>query len=362
MKTSLFLIGFYFIILGCSNDPILTDEISENKIITNSANFSFKIKEKLVLKAYQINQPNLQARQGHTSLVFDNKMWILAGRGKNTVFNDVLSSKDGEKWTTSAIQKNRFPPRYYHASTIFNGKMWIVGGRGTKNDNILNDVWSSSDGIVWELVTSNANFEPRWHHSLTSFNGAMWLIGGATTEAYQSEEVCCGFNDVWRSYDGVNWEKVFDESYGPNAIFGHEAIAFKGKLIAVGGNAYGEAASIRYSTNGMDWNKITLDLEFQHHSLFTDGKKLWVTAGITDEYNNGFPVATNTVWYTKNGLDWFETSTTKKFPERLHHTSLYYNNRFWIINGFNYPDTYYNDVWVLQDPDCCEIDDIQIKN
>jgi hypothetical protein len=45
-----------------------------------------------------------------------------------------------------------FPLIRWHSSLEYEGKIWMIGG--TDGNNIYNDVWSSTDGISWTLVTS----------------------------------------------------------------------------------------------------------------------------------------------------------------------------------------------------------------
>ena len=43
---------------------------------------------------------------------------------------------------------DRWPARNDHSSVVFNGRLWVIGGYdGT---NRLNDVWSSEDGVTWD--------------------------------------------------------------------------------------------------------------------------------------------------------------------------------------------------------------------
>ncbi|MEJ2652385.1 MAG: kelch repeat-containing protein [Gammaproteobacteria bacterium] len=52
----------------------------------------------------------------------------------------------------SAINTTRFSARYGHQAVAFNGKLWVVGGND--GDTYLNDVWSSSDGLVWHMTNA----------------------------------------------------------------------------------------------------------------------------------------------------------------------------------------------------------------
>ena len=89
--------------------------------------------------------------------------------------------------TTSAEWQIRFQ----HSAVVFNNKMWVMGGT---NDTIaLNDVWSSSDGVVWNQEASSSAWTARKSFSVLDYKNRMWIVGGDTT-AYKF-----GTNDVWYS-------------------------------------------------------------------------------------------------------------------------------------------------------------------
>ena len=52
-------------------------------------------------------------------------------------------SEDGIQWTSATLQA-AFPVRSGHSSVIFDNKMWIIGG--ADNSVAKNDVWWSEDG------------------------------------------------------------------------------------------------------------------------------------------------------------------------------------------------------------------------
>jgi hypothetical protein len=64
--------------------------------------------------------------------------------------------------------------------------MWVLGGRD--NGGLLNDVWSSSDGVAWAQATSAAPWNARASFGALVFNGQLWVMGG-----YYGG----WFNDVW---------------------------------------------------------------------------------------------------------------------------------------------------------------------
>lgn len=382
MKTTstLYIILILLLSISCQKEILdnhedITTPVADETTLKSD----FKIKRK-TLTAYEwTKRASLDPRYAHTSLVFDDRMWIIAGKGDSEVpKNDVCYSFNGIDWQ-KASSKAAFPARFGHASTVFQGKMWVVGGKKYDPDDHdeqwdmehdhevqddayseLNDVWSSSDGVHWELVTSNADFEPRNDHTLTSFEGSLWLIGGTSND--QSGAICCGFTDVWKSDNGADWEKVYDFGLTSSRLQ-HTAITVGKNILTIGGENHSGNGAIRYSTNGNTWSTAVSEPVFGNrfgHSLAHDGQFLWLTEGNAGPEHHS---TANDVWYSENGIEWLQSGVTKQFPTRADHTALFFKNRLWIINGkriqkedFEYSAL--SDIWSLEEPGCCDIDDV----
>ncbi len=109
-------------------------------------------------------------RNYHTSLVYDNKMWVIGG-WDGAYKNDVWSSTDGIVWT-QATAAAAWTRRNYHTSLVYDNKMWVIGGyRG------LSDVWYSADGITWTQSIAAAAWPARfWHTSLVYNNQDLRIL------------------------------------------------------------------------------------------------------------------------------------------------------------------------------------------
>jgi hypothetical protein len=110
---------------------------------------------------------------------------VIGGDDGNTYKNDVWYSENGADWTQATASAS-FPGRSGHTTVVYDGKLWVIGG--TTETGRQNDVWSSTDGIAWKLVTQNAPFSERHGHTSTIFEGKLWVIGGIGAQRY---------NDVW---------------------------------------------------------------------------------------------------------------------------------------------------------------------
>jgi hypothetical protein len=160
------------------------------------------------------------ARWGHTSVVFDGKMWVIGGYD-GAYKNDVWYSSDGVTWT-EATDNAGWDNRYCHTSVVFDGKMWVIGGYDGAYEN---DVWYSSDGENWTQATGAAGWSARAGHTSVVFDGKMWVIGGYDG-AYKK--------DVWYSSDGVTWTEATGAA-GWTARRYHTSVVFDGKMWVIGG-------------------------------------------------------------------------------------------------------------------------------
>jgi dihydrofolate reductase len=128
------------------------------------------------------------ARYNHTSVVFDNKMWVIGGYDASGRRNDVWYSTDGINWTQATANAG-WSARYLHSSVVFDNKMWVMGGYDASGRR--NDVWYSTDGVTWTQATTNANWSVRWEQTSVVYDNKMWVMGG--------EDVSGRRNDVWYS-------------------------------------------------------------------------------------------------------------------------------------------------------------------
>ena len=113
-------------------------------------------------------------------LVFQNQIWLLGAEG-------VWFTRDGKTWRQTA-KGEPFSDRRGFGSAVYDGKMWIFGGIG--KEQTTNEVWSSTDGVLWQK-TESAPWFPRGAQYSTVFDGKLWIYGGKTGTTYEQAD------DVW---------------------------------------------------------------------------------------------------------------------------------------------------------------------
>src|SRR6185436_13868367 len=110
--------------------------------------------------------------------------------------NDVWNSLDGTSWTkvladVAVPGPGQFPRRLGHSSLVHDGRMWVIAGSGSTG---LNDVWSTTDGIQWNQAAAAAPFPGRYTMGALVLNNQIWVIGGNNTGGGGGDR-----NDVWYS-------------------------------------------------------------------------------------------------------------------------------------------------------------------
>ena len=118
-----------------------------------------------------------------TVAVFQNKIFVLSGqyvdKDSQSTFGGIYSSKNGKDWTLVS-ESPAFQSRMQTGVIEYNNKLWILGGFPLAGNltgiPMCSDVWSSTNGEDWTLVTNTPGFGERYGHSVVIFNGKMWVI------------------------------------------------------------------------------------------------------------------------------------------------------------------------------------------
>lgn len=196
------------------------------------------------------------ASSGHSMVSFKKGLFITGGSEGSSKKNDVWTSSNGENWSKVSPDhpsRTQFSPRDFHTTVVFDNKLWVIGGRGTGESK--NDVWSSTDGISWSEETPNAQFSKRYGHTMVIFQNKLWVIGGKDESVYM--------NDVWSSRDGITWkQETMAAGFSTRVNFG--IVVFQDKLWGIGGISSGGIvkSDIWSSSDGVNWTEAASDEQF----------------------------------------------------------------------------------------------------
>jgi hypothetical protein len=282
-----------------------------------------------------------QPRDSAGELVFDGAMWILGGwTNTDGRLNDVWKSTDGVTWqmvTAAAPWAERNTP----GVAVHEGKMWISGGASSAGTS-HSDLWSSTDGVNWTLATDNAPWGPRSAHTMLSFQGKLYVTGGM--------DVATGthYTDVWSSVDGVAWARAADNAFPARSM--HTSVVYDDKMWVVGGGVYDTTRVFNtavdyndawFSSDGETWTAATSAAPWKQRRFacsVVHRDYIWLIAGA--HFGNR-----NDVWVTQNGKDWTEVQEPTVFSDRHEPSCLSFQGSLWVMGGFD-DVRVRNDVWI----------------
>jgi PKD repeat protein len=376
-------------------------------------------------------------RAGHTSVVFNNRIWVIGGHtggNPDSFSSDIWSSFDGITWKQETPSVG-FSPRAGHSSFVFNDRIWVIGG--WNSTATFNDVWSSVDGTHWTLVTASTAFGLGYYNAVI-FDNRMWVIkqgqgiwysdDGATwsklvsSPPFFQEEFSGGpplaivFDNrlwvfQWHNSDTGIWFTMpggqtscrpsvnfnADKITGPAPItvaftdeslcrpnqwqwdFGDGAqsteqnpehtfsMAGNYSIRLTAKNGAGESSqslnitvfksvSLPNADAGKHWNRATDKVPFgnrEGYSVITWRDAMWVIAGAKI---GGIPVYNDT-WYSRDGNNWIQAVQNAGFEARSEHGTVVFNDKLWVIGGltdyvnetgWHFP-TIKNDTWYSTD-------------
>jgi len=207
------------------------------------------------------------ARHDHTSVVYDDKMWVLGG-ADSTYKNDVWWSTDGVTWTRATAAAG-WSARRGHTSLVYDDKMWVIGGYG---GSYRSDAWWSTDGVTWTQATGAAGWSSRYEHASVVYDNKMWVMGGYP--GYNK-------NDVWWSTDGVSWTQATSAAAW-SARCAHTVLTYDNKMWVMGGDDITYKNDVWWSTDGVSWTQATSAAAWSARSYPTSvvyDNKMWVMGG-----------------------------------------------------------------------------------
>ncbi|WP_193754285.1 Ig-like domain-containing protein [Microbulbifer sp. Q7] len=240
----------------------------------------------------EVEEAEFSARAFHEVVEFQNSLYLISGEegigtgGASQVQRDVWKSDDGVTWQRLAEMT---PFMGQGQSIVFDGKIWVIGDSAFSGES---KIYSSTDGLNWDLELADSPFGSRQDMAVYSWAGKLFVAGGMGPTG--SDEL---LSDVWSSPDGRVWTKETDDG-GYMARVGMTVTAFGGELLMIGGHSFPNSYNSVYSSSdGVSWTLSVSDALTrmnQTHSLTQHMDKLWVYTGLGNDY----------FWFTEDGQQW----------------------------------------------------------
>lgn len=343
----------------------------------------------------EVKKTDWPERYDHAAVVFDNHLWIFGGYNsgllsQDSYLEDIWKSADGINWEL-VLDDAPWKGRRGHKVVAFNDgngeALYLIGGfkvdEATGERSYNNDVWKSTNGVNWENIKpqtspelkDSADWMPRMHHACVVANhnntNYIYLIGGRTLlENQPAKYASVYFNDVWRSTDGVSWEKLPNNDYGIRSEHAATVNPETGRIYIQGGvhgvifEPAGNGAhpvdnweSLWYSDNGIDWYPEMNTEIVASHYLFRSGHqvvfykgKLWGLPGkTTSSVHYQFAESSYyTSWTYISDNIWNIDSKGTDIDSRHSYPAVFFNNKVYILGGFTGSNAQSNDVWSAQ--------------
>ena len=285
---------------------------------------------------------NLAASAIITINFVNPRMYVIAGFGSD---GDVWSSANGKDWTKCGTGTNA---RNSFATAVFKGKIYFFRGRNNINSTRFNTVYSNNDcDTGWEQVKANNNdyWIKREGHAVAVLNNTLFLSGGYSGSTNWR-------NDVWSSTDGAIWT-ISSTNLG-GARYHHRMVSWKGKLWISGGtrSASSSLKDVKSSADGKTWSNVakTGDWGERHgHGFVVHKDKLYVIGGA--RRTSGNDAFLSDVWSSGDGTNW-TIGTGTIGPTRGYFRAVSMNGKIYIMGGLNgshFTNNRNNSVWSSTD-------------
>eukprot|EP00668_Euglena_longa_P036848 GGOE01047401.1.p1 GENE.GGOE01047401.1~~GGOE01047401.1.p1 ORF type:complete len:430 (-),score=113.92 GGOE01047401.1:297-1586(-) len=200
---------------GTSSMIIFAGEHQPNQPLLNDLwTFDFRT---CVWQHVQVSGVLPRGRKHHTTVEFDDKLYIFGGTDSRATFNDFyIFDIKACKW--SPHEGAGFPPteRFGHVAVVHNRRMHVFGGLETVQ------MYSSTLGLP---VTS----------PFVSAPGGI-INGPVTTQNLLKSNSIYFLNDWYKySFRYMSWIRLTPNGHIPSGRWGHTALEFEGKLYIFGG-------------------------------------------------------------------------------------------------------------------------------
>jgi hypothetical protein len=253
--------------------------------------------------------------------------------------NEVWESFDGIKW--KQLPNAPWSPRHGMGFTIHEEKLFILGG------DFINDIWSTVDGLVWVCENKDLPFSGRYTPNLVSIKGNLVVFGGYNCFsglcAASESCICLGDDDIWISKDGKDWKKSLSPPWNSRGLI-HNSLVFKNEIYLMGGGIKQsllnipisetkiEFSDIWKSKDGVNWEKVTDNWEIQnrtHFSVLSAFGVIWVSDGSLGIQSN----VSNDLYFSRDAKKFTQINVPLDMPKRHASSFAVFKNNLIILGG-----------------------------
>ena len=105
-------------------------------------------------------------------------MWFIGGYlAGGAASDEVWTSTDGITWTEVIAVGDKWDARSAQCTVVYDNKIWVIAGY--TDEGVDNQVWYSENGINWTQLTSEGDrFGNLYDHSCAVVDDTILVIGG----------------------------------------------------------------------------------------------------------------------------------------------------------------------------------------
>jgi hypothetical protein len=221
------------------------------------------------------------------------------------------------------------------------------------------------DGMEWQVFLE-VNGEPVTYGNFIEWQGSLTSAPSSPNVNWAYYNTTDGVSYIW---DGDSWEILSQDGMdGPVGTDGLDgvSIVWQGSLLSAPASPllnwgyYNIMDGISYIWDGDSWEILAQDGNSSKVNWFEENvitpftplagsgvvfdSKMWIISGIIGDY-----AYTESVWYSTDGTNWIESTSTPGFSGRAGHVCLNYNGKMWVIAGASGIIDFKNDVWSSDD-------------
>ncbi len=278
-------------------------------------------------------------RDGSSLIQMGDYIYLYGGWTATGSWNDVYrSSGDLTEW--QKMPDAPWKGRHTFGAGKLRSGLFIFGG--DYNDDLF-DVWKSTDGINFQPVANNleTTVKRRIIYGTCTHNNKLYVMGGQSN----LDALDAGLNDVWESSNGLLWKKIADDKTFLGKNIAGSVTSFNGKIWVVGGGYYRDpdpaikwTNQIYSSPDGVEWKRENDGpwVGRQYADVCVWDNRLWMVGG-----NNGQNLAE--IWYMNKDGSWVQYTLPNLFTARHASAIAVYNNKLVFACG-----DYNNECWVIE--------------
>jgi hypothetical protein len=313
-----------------------------------------------------------------------------SNRGGQADSQQLEAVRDFQSYTWQEVPAGpRWEPRAGLQALELDGRFYVLGGRTPRpprmpdpvpgDSDIWSDVWVSEDkGETWEklLDSGGEHWAPRAYFKAVTKGEWLYVVGGQDFQlvelpfcAGQPPEECppfvslsSFFNDVWRSRDGVDWERMTEAAPWEGRA-GLSVAVLNDELYVMAGSKNDDSAitggpplriyfnDVWKSSEGRQWTRVTAAADWSPRAgavVVTRGDYLYMLGGeygfLCDPLPDCEQPYLNDVWRSSDGASWELVTADAGWAPRPGHQCGVIQGSFICFGGFGYPDNP-TDVW-----------------